>query len=350
MSNDPNDPGTGSVQPSIAPTQPLAPAQGPTSTSAASTQAGWFATRLAAAKAFFTPKPRPNQGNTAVATVPTNQQLVTQIEQVAISSDMPLEVIVAMLSGETQDVKDVIDSFEDDKETAIGHLVGRIVTIICYVLPWIISAYAGSALGETYARSPFIWNNASVAYYYIVSWGYEFALVALMTALVRVFKRMVNGTSRRAGAVMIAVLTLFLLLAATSAAAQWVLFEKNINMSDTTQVIGALFRTLATPLIDLVGATVLAVLHVKSLDQAIATIQKKTEATININKKKIEAKLQTVSQAMEVKNMLQKEEDYAKKNELANKIIEMFSENAIDAIRANLEGKRGNGSGNQSRW
>jgi hypothetical protein len=344
------DPGaTGNSKPVTPPTQPAAPANAATAT--ATKKAGWFATSVAASKAFFAPKQQDSQQqNTALSTVPTNQELATKIEQVAISSDMPLELIVAMLSGETQDVKDVIDGIEDDKETWIGHIVGRVVTVICYVLPWIISAYAGSALGQKYAGVPFTWNDASSAYYYIVSWGYEFALVALMTALVRVFKRMANGTSRRAGGVMVGVLALFILLASTSAAAQWILFEKSINTADPSQLIGALFRTLATPLIDLVGATVLAILHVKSLDQAIAVIQKKTEATININKKKIEAKLQTVSQAMEVKNMLQKEEDYAKKNKLANDIIEMFSEKAMDVIKANLEG-RGNGSGgNQSRW
>lgn len=342
---DQSDPGAGSPQPTVPPTQPLAPATAAT----VPVKAGWLATQWAAARSLFTPKRKGTSQGASLAAVPTTQQLVTQIEHVAISSDMPLETIVAMLSGETQDVKEVIEGFDDEKETLIGNLLRRVVVIICYVLPWIISAYAGSALGQRYAGAPFAWNNANVAYYYIVSWGYEFALVALMTALVVVFRRLTNGTGRRAGAVLVSVLGLFVLLAATSAAAQWILFEHNINTSDPTQMIGALFRTLATPLIDLVGATVLAILHVKSLDQAIATVEKKNDATNRINRKKIEAKLATVTSAMEVKNLLQKEEDYARKNELANKIIEMFSENAIEAIRENLEGKR-SGPGNQSRW
>ena len=316
-------------------------------------KAGWLATCFAAVKSFVGSKPKQTkvvkQSSRDLERVPSNQELVTQIETIAISSEMPLETIVAMLSGESQDVKQVIDGFEEDKEGWIGAIVGRVVTAICYILPWIISAYAGSALGQHYAGAPFNVFDASSAYYYIVSWGYEFALVALMTAMVRVFKRMSNGTGRSAGAVLIGVLVLFLVLAGTSAAAQWVLFETNINLADSSQVIGALFRTLATPLIDLVGAIVLAILHVRSLDHAISTIEKKNEATIRINRKKIEAKLQTVTSAMEVKNMLKKEEDYAKKNELANDIMQMFSENAVNMIRANLEGKQ-NGSGNQSRW
>jgi len=345
---DQNDPGSASPQPSVPPTQPLASAHAAT----APEKPGWFSKAFAAGKAFFTPPARQAKQDTALTRVqsgvPSTQELVTEIEQIAISSDMPLETIVAMLAGETQDVKEVIDGLQEDREGWIGWILGRIVTIICYILPWIISAYAGSALGQHYAGGPFQWNDAGVAYYYIVCWGYEFALVALMTAMVRVFKRMTNGTGRSAGFVLAAVLGLFLILASTSAAAQWILFEKNINMSDSSQVVGALFRTLATPLIDLVGATVLAVLHVRSLDQAIATIEKKNDATTRINRKKIEAKLHTVSQAIEVKNTLKKEEDYAKKNELANKIMEMFSENAIDMIRSHLEGK--SGGGNQSRW
>jgi hypothetical protein len=343
-----NSPGAASPQPSVPPTQPLAPAN----TATATAKPSWFSKAFAAGKAFFTPPVRQAKQGTELtpvsSNVPSTQDLVTEIEQIAISSDMPLETIVAMLSGETQDVKEVIDGLHEDREGWIGWILGRIVTIICYILPWIISAYAGSALGQHYAGGSFRWNDAGVAYYYIVCWGYEFALVALMTAMVRVFKRMTNGTGRSATFMLAVVLGLFLILASTSAAAQWILFEKNINMADSSQVIGALFRTLATPLIDLVGATVLAVLHVRSLDQAIATIEKKNDATTRINRKKIEAKLHTVSQAIEVKNTLKKEEDYAKKNELANKIMEMFSENAIDMIRSHLEGKPG--GGNQSRW
>lgn len=351
--SDVNDPGAASPQPSKPPVKPAAPA----ATATVAPKAGWFASRFATAKGWFASKSKSNQlvpqGNTALERVPSNGELVTQIEQIAITSDMPLEMIVAMLSGETQDVKQVIDGFDEDKEGWFGQTIGRIVTVICYILPWIISAYAGSALGQHYSGSPFKWDDAEIAYYYIVSWGYEFALVALMTAMVRVFKRMTNGTGRSAGAILIGVLVLFLVLAGTSAAAQWILFEKTINMSDTSQVVGALFRTLATPLIDLVGAIVLAILHVRSLDHAIVQIEKKNDATIRINRKKIEAKLQTVTQAMEVRNQLKKEDDYSRKNDLANKIIDMFSENAIDVIKNSLEGKSGGGSGgsgNQSRW
>lgn len=347
---DQNDPGAGSPVPSKPPVQPNAPA----ATATATPKSGWFASGLATAKGWFASKSKSvqlvSQESTSLERVPSNGELVTKIEQVAISSDMPLEVIVAMLAGETQDVKEVIDGFQDDKEPAIGHLIARVVTVICYILPWVISAYAGSALGQKYAGAPFDIRNGSTAYYYIVSWGYEFALVALMTALVRVFRRMTNGGGKKAVTTAAFVLTLFIILAATSAAAQWILFEHNIDPNDTSQLVGALFRTLATPLIDLVGATVLAILHVRSLDQAITTIEKKNDATIRINKKKIEAKLDVVTSAMEVKNLLQKEEDYAKKNKLANDIIEMFSSNAIEVIKANLEGKGGNSNGNQSRW
>jgi hypothetical protein len=345
------DPGAAGSVPSVPPTQPLSPATAATATA----QPSWFGKALAAGKAFFTPPAQQGRALTPApgsvpSTVPSNQELAAEIEEISITSDMPLEMIVAMLSGETQDVKEVIDGLQEDKETWIGWILGRIVTIVCYVLPWIISAYAGSALGQHYAGSAFAWNNAGTAYYYIVSWGYEFALVALMTAMVRVFKRLANGSGRSAGVMLAVVLTLFLVLASTSAAAQWILFEKNINMADPSQVIGALFRTLATPLIDLVGAIVLAVLHVRSLDQAIGVIEKKNDATTRINRKKIEAKLHTFNQAIEVKNTLKKEEDYAKKNELANKIMEMFSDNALALIRENLEGNKHNGGGNQSRW
>lgn len=272
----------------------------------------------------------------ALATVPTNQQLAEQLQQVALTADTPLETIVAMLTGQSHDVEEVIDSLDEDKEHPIGKAVGMVATVICYVLPWIIAFYAGSALGSTYAHKAFNPLDFQTGFYYLVSWAYEFGLVALMIAIVRQFRRVTGGRGIPA---FVALLLLFLVLAVTSASAQWILFESRINAHDTAQLIGALFRTLGTPLTDITCAIVLGVLHVKSLDQQLAVMQKKSDAKIAINRKKMQNNLEVISAAMEVKNTLQKEEDYRNKNELANTIIGLYSENAIAVIQESLQGR-----------
>lgn len=277
----------------------------------------------------------------AGASVPSTQELAEQIQTIALTSDTPIETIVAMLAGETAEVTEVIQSLDDNKEHVLGRIVKAAATILCYTLPWIIAYYAGSALGYTYSGGvAFNLTHTSSAYYYLVSWAYEFGLVFLMIAMVVQFKR-VKG--RHGLPAMIALLALFLVLSITSASAQWILFESHINVHDSSQVIGALFRTLGTPLTDLTGAVVLAVIHIKTLEQQLATMQQKTDASIAINKKKLANKLEVIQAAMDVKSILQKEEDYRAKNELANTIISLFSENAIETIRQSLERRQDTG-------
>jgi len=275
--------------------------------------------------------------------IPTTESLAVQIEQVALDANTPVATIVQMLVGETKEVTEVIQSLDDNRERLLGRIVKAIVTVACYVLPWLLAFYAGAALGYTYSGgAPFNLLHTSSAYYYIVCWGYEIILVALMIGMVTQFKRL-NG--RRGLPLMITLVVLFLVLAITSASAQWILFESHINLHDSSQVIGALFRTLGTPLIDFCGAVVLAVLHIRTLEQQLETMQRKNEASIAINKKTIANRLEVIQAAMEVKNSLQKEQDYQQKNELANVIIGMFSEHAIDAIRESLQGKRNQDGG-----
>ncbi|HLI06503.1 MAG TPA: hypothetical protein VKV40_08045 [Ktedonobacteraceae bacterium] len=283
--------------------------------------------------------PGNGRGDLALAPTPTNQELAAQIEQLSLDASTPIATIVAMLSGETDDVAEVIESFDEEKEHPIGKIMNLVVTLLCYLAPWVLAVYAGAALGNTYAGKPFALFNAMTAFYYFVSWAYEFILVGLMVAIVRQFKR-VTGGNKRSVPTFIALLVFFLVIAVTSASAQWILFEHRINVHDQAQLIGALFRTLGTPLVDSAGAMVLAVLHIKSLEQHLYTLQKKTDAKIAINRKKLQSKIELVNAAMEVKNTLQKEEDYRQKNELANTIIGMFSEHAIEAIRDSLNGRK----------
>ncbi len=275
--------------------------------------------------------------------VPTTEALAVQIEQVALDANTPVATIVQMLVGETKEVTEVIQSLDDNKERVLGRIVKAIVTVACYILPWLLAFYAGAALGYTYSGgAAFNLLHTSSAYYYIVSWGYEIILVALMIGMVTQFKRL-NG--RRGLPLMITLVVLFLVLSITSASAQWILFESHINMADRSQVIGAVFRTLGTPLIDFCGAVVLAVLHIRSLEQQLETMQRKNEASIAINKKTIQNRLEVIEAAMQVKGSLQKEQYSHHKNELANAIISMFSENAIETIRDSLQGKRNQDGG-----
>jgi hypothetical protein len=290
---------------------------------------------------------RKRKGGAVMLTPATTEQspeaIAERIEQIALESGTPLSAIVAMLSSQSNEVKTVIAGFDEDKEHVVGRGVSHLVTVLCYVLPWLVAFYAGYALGFKYSGgqsfSPAL-NQVQNAYYYIVSWGYEFALCGLMVAVVRQFKRIRSAGVKQASPMLIMLIVTFLVLAITSACAQWILFEHNIDTKDASQIIGAVFRTAGGPLIDAAGAIVLAVLYSITLDQQLNTMQKKNTATIAMNRQNVKAQLEVLEAAMQVKGTLQKEEDYQRKQELANTLIGLFSEQAIEAVKDQLQGRR----------
>ena len=296
-----------------------------------------------AASALVRRRGRKGGAATPATTEESPEAIAERIEQFALESGTPLSAIVAMLSSQSAEVKTVIAGFDEDKEHVVGRGVSHLVTILCYVLPWLVAFYAGYALGYTYsggrAFSPAL-NQVQNAYYYIVSWGYEFALCALMVAVVRQFKRVRSAGVKQASPMLITLIVAFLVLAITSACAQWILFEHHINTGDPSQIIGAVFRTAGGPLIDAAGAIVLAVLYSITLDQQLNTMQKKNTATIAMNRQNVKAQLEVLEAAMQVKGTLQKEEDYQRKQELANTLIGLFSEQAIEAVKDQLQGRR----------
>ncbi len=278
---------------------------------------------------------------TPARTEESPQALAARVEQFALASGTPLETIVAMLSSQSAEVKQVIASFDEDKEHVVGRGVSHLVTVLCYILPWIIAFYAGYALGSKYSGAAnFDPRNLNTSYFYVVSWGYEFILCALMVGIVRQFKRVRSAGLKQASPMLIALMVCFLVLAVTSACAQWILFESHIDKTDASQLIGAVFRTAGGPLIDAAGAVVLAVLYSISLDQQLNTMQKKNSATIAMNTQNVKGQLELLEAAMQVKGKLQKEEDYQKKNDLANQLIGLFSEQAIEAVKDQLQGRR----------
>ena len=299
------------------------------------TVGGWF-DRLAPSQAVV---PAGTQQPSLV-----NVQTAQTIGELAVDANMTVAEIVSILAHATGDTAEVINSFDEDKEHPIGHLMMQVAILACYVLPPVMAYYAGSAIGATYSGGkPFNPFETITAFLYLVSWAYEYALVILMLAIVRQFKRVLNGGRKGVGT-FITLVVLFLFLAVTSSAAQWVIFERRITLTDGAQVVGALFRTLGTPLVDTVCAVALAVFQVKSLDKHLADIDKKTNATVSINRKKVQSQLEIIDEAIQTKGRLQKEKDYQSKNELANTIIEMFSESAVETIRQALDSKRNEGS------
>jgi hypothetical protein len=129
----------------------------------------------------------------------------------------------------------------------------------------------------------------------------------------------------------------FVLIAIGSSIAQWTLFEGKINTHDFAQVAGAIIRTFTLPLAEIVSAVALPILRKKSLDSHLNILDKRNDAKIRSNQKKIQNRIQLINAAVKTKGDLQKEEDYQKKQDLANKLIDLVTGKIIRDAEKSLE-------------
>lgn len=259
----------------------------------------------------------------------------TRIGDLVIDADTPISDIVSMLAQATGDTADVIAGIETQREHPVGQAVLHGVISLGYVLPIAVTVLIGIAIGLQYAGgNPFSLSSLGI---FAACAVYDFMLVYLMFAISKQLRRF---SGMRDLPSLLGLLLFYLFIATTSAFAQWVLYERAVILSDRIQVVGAAFRTLAAPVIDLVCAFVLPILQHVSLDQRLAEMRKKTEATIAINKQKMADQVAKINEAVVIKSTMQKERDYQKKNDLANRLIDLVSRKIIDDAERSLQNER----------
>lgn len=260
------------------------------------------------------------------------------VGELALDADTPIAEIVAMLASATGDTEDVIRGIEDAKEHPAGQAITHLLLIAGYIAPPLLSVLIGIAIGILYSGG----LNSVIGFaIFSVCVFYELGLVWLMFAVVKLAQRFAASGKGFVGLFFLSLF--FLAVAFGSAAAQWAIYEGHVNLAEPSQVAGAVIRTFAVPLVDVICAVALPILQHVSLDKRLAEIEKKTEATIAINKKKIGARLALIQEAIITKSTLQKEKDYQAKNELANQLINLISEKILNDARSSL-GNGGYGS------
>jgi len=262
------------------------------------------------------------------------------LEGIALDADTPIATIVQILASSTGDTEDVIRGIEDNKEHPVAKIIIQALIVTGYVAPPILSVLVGIAIGAEYSTGLDKIIGAAV---FASCVFYELGLVFLMFAIIKVARRVMSTQGKGLWGLFSLVL-LYVGIAGGSSAAQWVIYEGHVNMAQPAQVAGAIIRTFAVPIVDLICAIALPILMHVSLDKRLAEIEKKTEAIIQINKKKILAQLALIQEAIATKGTLQKEKDYQSKNELANQLIDLISQKILSDARSSLDG---NGTGNR---
>jgi hypothetical protein len=268
-----------------------------------------------------------------------------EVEQLAISADMSVGELVQVLSRATGSDQEVIDGFEDDTEHWSGNIIRNFFIVFFYVVPALAAMVVGIAVGIDFSGGTLDITAMPILVLCVL---FEAIPIILMLATSKLISRVMSGIRKSLpGAIGIGLL--FILVALGSAAAQWILFQ-NADLSTPAAMIGAIVRVFALPLAEIAAAIALPILRKKNLDEHINVLKKKNDAKITMNGQRIQNELSTINAAIATKSNLQKEQDYQKKQELANRLIDIISEKVIkDAEKSLQDTPVGNASGYSSR-
>jgi|SRR2546429_127566 len=256
------------------------------------------------------------------------------VEELAISAGMSVGELVSFLASTNKEDDAVIDSFNDENEHPIGTAMCHLWTAVFYIAPPIIAMVVGWYVGMNFGGTP-----ATIGLCLL----FEAIPIILMLATAKQLSRALSGI-RSAWLAVSIIGVFFILIAIGSSIAQWTLFEGKINMHDFAQVVGAGIRTFTLPLAEIVASVALPFLRKKSLDSHLHILDKRNDAKIRSNQKKIQNRIQLINAAVKTKSDLQKEEDYQKKQDLANKLIDLVTAKIIRDAEKSLEGNTQSGS------
>jgi hypothetical protein len=260
--------------------------------------------------------------------VPSQVTDQSPVEELAISAGMSVGQLVSFLSSTNKEDDAVIDSFNDENEHPIGTAMHHLWTAIFYLAPPVIAMIVGWAVGINFGGT-----LATISLCLL----FEAIPIVLMLATAKQLSRALSGVrSAWLGTSIIG--SFFVLIAIGSSIAQWTLFEGKINTHDFAQLAGAIIRTFTLPLAEIVSAVALPILRKKSLDSHLNILDKRNDAKIRSNQKKIQNRIQLINAAVKTKGDLQKEEDYQKKQDLANKLIDLVTGKIIRDAEKSLDG------------
>jgi hypothetical protein len=251
----------------------------------------------------------------------------SSVEEMAISAGMSVGELVRFLASTNKEDDAVIDSFNDENEHPIGTAMHHFWTAVFYLAPPVVAMVVGWYVGLNFGGTP-----ATI----MLCLLFEAIPIVLMLATAKQLSRALSGV-RSAWLGVSIIGMFFLLIAVGSSIAQWTLFEGRINTHDFAQLVGAIVRTFTLPLAEIVASVALPFLRKKSLDSHLHILGKRNDAKIQSNQKKIQNRIQLINAAIKTKSDLQKEEDYQKKQDLANKLIDLVTAKIIRDAEKSLD-------------
>jgi hypothetical protein len=262
------------------------------------------------------------------------------LKELAIHAEMSVGDLVKFLSQTRSDDEEVINSFEEESEHPAGIAIHHTWITFFYIAPPVAAVIIGLAVGWKFGGNTLSFNSLAIMLMCVL---FEAIPVLLMLATAKLLTRAIMGVrSAISGSFLVGLL--FVAVAAGSSIAQWVLFEGHVNMSDPIQIFGAAIRTLALPGAEVAAAVALPILRRRSLEAQLNVLKKKNDAKIAMNRQRVANQVDLLNAAISTKATLQKEADYQKKQDLANRLIDLVTAKIIRDAERSLNDQPANGS------
>jgi hypothetical protein len=179
----------------------------------------------------------------------------------------------------------LIDSFEEDRESAIEKLVRGFFLLLAYVLPVLVAYAMGKEIGDAYGGA-FDWNNGWSLGTHTVAMAGEFALAMMTLSAATALRKMATDTSY--GARFVGSLVSFLLFSLASGLAQWFIASSHIVPTNNSGLAALVFRVAMVPAVDVASLLFLAVMQFKSLKKFVADQRIRAQAIRDINEAELE--------------------------------------------------------------
>lgn len=234
----------------------------------------------------------------------------------------------------TEHFRQVIESFDEDKQTALEWIVRKFFGAAAYLLPLIVALVVGIAIGDAFsgAHPSFGWT----LYTHVISVSLELMLPVLGLAVTIVFKRALKDRSQIG--MFLALAALFLALAVGNSFAQIFLVESHITLKsgDTAGQASMIFRSFGPMIIDIVATVYLSVASVKNLQKYLADQKQKIAAIKDVNAVEIEIDKASIQADIDRQTAIMDMESKQQRATTWNEIERLQSQAMIEQARRSL--------------
>lgn len=233
----------------------------------------------------------------------------------------------------TEEFRRIVESFDEEKQTATAWVIGKVYTLLAYLLPPITAWYVGMAIGDAFSGS-FNLLNAWSVYAHLISVSLEMMLPVLGLSVAVQLRRSVKDRSQVAMAVIL--IALFICLGIGNAFAQIFLIDQHIHVVDLPGKVAIGFRAAAPLVIDVIATMYLSVVGVRSLKKYIADQRAKIEAVRDVNQVNIELDSAQIKAAIDKQSAVMDMQAKAHRASTWNEIERMQAEAMINQARKNM--------------